>query len=104
MAGPLSIEIVTPLGRVGTRTGIDEIVLRRFETAFDPGSEVAVFPGHAPMLVRITESDIRLEAYGKTRWAHVGPGFAQVRDDRVLVLAQSGRFDAAPVRRPCDAR
>lgn len=76
--GPISLEIVTPLGRVEGRSGIDELVMRRREARFEVGSEIAVFPGHAPMLVRVPESDIRYASAGRTRYVHIGPGFVEV--------------------------
>ncbi|MRS12364.1 MAG: hypothetical protein EG823_04745 [Actinobacteria bacterium] len=91
MSGQITLEVVTPLGRAAKRTGLDEVVVRRRELAFDRGSEVAIFPGHGPMLVRVAESDIRLEGHGRTMWLHVGSGFAEVRNDHVTVLTSFAR-------------
>jgi F0F1-type ATP synthase epsilon subunit len=74
------------------RTGLDEVVVRRRERRFERGSEVAVFPGHGPMLVRVAECDVRLTAGGRASWVHIGDGFVEVRNDRVKVLTSFARF------------
>lgn len=101
MAGPISLEIVTPLGRVEGRSGIDELVVRRREMRFEIGSEIAIFPGHAPMLVRVPESDIRYVSMGRTRFVHVGPGFVEVWGDHVTALVPFARHLAGAPARPC---
>lgn len=100
MSGPITMEIITPRGRFEGRRGLDEVVMRRREVAFEQGSEVAVFPGHGPMLVRIPECDVRYMSEGAARYYHVGPGFVEVYRDHVKLLVPFARRTDAP-RRPC---
>lgn len=87
--GALTLEIVTPLGVAFEAAGLDEIVLRRREPVFDPGSEIAIFARHAPMLVLTPESDVRFRRGETTQHVHVGPGVAEVLDDTVTLLTPS---------------
>jgi F-type H+-transporting ATPase subunit epsilon len=92
MAGPITLEVVTPLGRWGVQGGLDEVVMRRREARFEQGSEIAVFPGHGPMLVRLPECDVRYARGSTMRHLVVGGGFAEVRDNHVTLLVPSARW------------
>ena len=86
MAGPISLEVVTPLGMVLEQAGLDEVVVRRRERRFEKGSEIAVFPSHGPLLVRLAPSTVRY-VRGRARGTfHVDSGFAEVHDDRVTLV------------------
>jgi F0F1-type ATP synthase epsilon subunit len=87
MRGLLTLEVVTPLGGFLRETGVDEVVMRRRERRFVPGSEVAVFPGHGPMLVRMADAELRYHTGGRVRRLHVAGGVAEVRENVVTVLA-----------------
>ena len=88
----LSLEIVTLRGRRVVEEYLTEIVFRRREERFEQGSEVAIFHGHAPMLMQ--------NAGGEVRWRdqkdvvhryHVDPGLVEVLENRVLLLADGAR-------------
>lgn len=86
MMGVLTLDIVTPLGVAYTANNIEKIVLRRQEAVFEPGSEIAIYARHAPMLVLVPEFDLRFVRDGEKRSVHVWPGSAEVLDDRVTIL------------------
>lgn len=86
MAGVLTLEVVTAAGHTSRVDGCDEVVVRRRETRFERGSEIAVFPGHAPLLVRMAACDVRYTRHGVTRTFHVGDGLAEVYGDHVTLL------------------
>jgi F0F1-type ATP synthase epsilon subunit len=84
----LSLEIVTRQGRALSVEDLAEIVFRRREERFAQGSEVAIFPSHAPLLMQ--------NAAGRIRWRDrrddvhaymVGTGLVEVVDNHVLVVA-----------------
>lgn len=82
MADRLTLEIATPTRMVVAETA-DEVVL--------PGSEgsFGILPGHAPFL---TTLGIGQGMYRVGREAHylvIVGGFAEVRNDKVIVLADS---------------
>jgi F0F1-type ATP synthase epsilon subunit len=88
----LSLEIVTRRGRRVFEDNLTEIVFRRREERFEQGSEVAIFHGHAPMLMQ--------NAGGVVRWKDqkdiihrydVDPGLVEVLENRVLVVADAAR-------------
>ena len=82
MADRLTLEIATPTRLVVTES-VDEVVA--------PGSEgyFGVLPGHAPFL---TTLGIGIVTYRIGRDEHqlaVAGGFAEVRNDKVIILADS---------------
>ena len=82
MADRLTLEIATPT-RMAVAETVDEIVL--------PGSEgsFGVLPGHAPFLTTLGIGEGRYRAGREEhRLALVG-GFAEVRNDKIIVLADS---------------
>jgi F-type H+-transporting ATPase subunit epsilon len=82
----LVFEIVTPAGVALTETGVDVVIFRRQERRFVLGSEIAVFPRHAPLLVRIPIAPVRYRRRGETVHLAVGGGFAEVLNDTVLII------------------
>jgi len=99
MLGPITLEVVTPVGYAGARRGLDEVVMRRRETRFEQGSEVAVFPGHGPMLVRIPACEVRFTGDRGEGHINVSSGFAEVHDNLVtLLVSQAGPWKVAPTR------
>jgi F-type H+-transporting ATPase subunit epsilon len=82
----VTLEVVTPRGGFLREEGCSEVVMRRREIRFDPGSEVAVFPAHGPMVVRLATCDLRYIKDGRARHVRVHGGFAEVKDDVVTVL------------------
>ncbi len=82
MADRLTLEIATPMRLVVADT-VDEVVA--------PGSEgyFGVLPGHAPFL---TTLGVGVVTYRSGRDEHqlaVAGGFAEVRNDKVIILADS---------------
>jgi F-type H+-transporting ATPase subunit epsilon len=82
----LTLEIVTPDGVALVESDIAAVVLRRRERRFEVGSEVAVLPGHAPMLLRLPIAPARYMRDGETCHMALCGGFAEVFNDRVVVL------------------
>jgi F0F1-type ATP synthase epsilon subunit len=82
----LVLEIVTPDGVALRESSVDAVVFRRRERRFELGSEIAVFPRHAPLLVRIPVAPVRFHQRGATVHLAVGGGFAEVLEDRVRIV------------------
>ncbi len=87
----LTLDVITPRGHPVHETGLDEVVLRRREDAHDPGSEIAVLPGHAPMLVRTCEHDLRFRRGDVVRSVRTAAGVAEVLGGTVTVLVPSAK-------------
>ncbi len=99
----LALEIVTPDGVALRESGVAVVVLRRRERRFEPGSEIAVFPLHAPLLVRLPIAPLRYEKAGERVHLAVGGGFAEVLRDRVLVVTPRVERVPPTERRPLAA-
>jgi F-type H+-transporting ATPase subunit epsilon len=97
-ARKLVLEIVTPDGPALAEEAVDVVVFRRRERRFELGSEIAVFPLHAPMLVRMPVAPARYRKGGRTYHVVVGGGFAEVRRDRVLIV--TSRCERVPAEEP----
>jgi len=82
----LALEILTPDGPMVTERGLDSVVLRRREGRFALGSEIAIFPRHAPTLIRMSVAPLRYRRGGETFHLAVGGGFAEVERDRVRIV------------------
>jgi F-type H+-transporting ATPase subunit epsilon len=79
----LTLEIATPTRLVVTET-VDEIVI--------PGSEgyFGVLAGHAPFLTTLGIGELMYRIGRDERYLAVSGGFAEVRNDKVIVLADTG--------------
>jgi len=82
----LALQIVTPDGQSLTETQIDVVVFRRKEIRFELGSEIAVFPRHAPMLIRIPAAPVRYRKGDDTTHVAVDGGFVEIRKNEVVVV------------------
>jgi F-type H+-transporting ATPase subunit epsilon len=82
----LVLKIVTPDGQSLTETKVDRVVFRRKEMLFELGSEIAVFPRHAPMLIRIPVAPVRYRKGDDTTYVAVGGGFVEIRENEVVVV------------------
>jgi F-type H+-transporting ATPase subunit epsilon len=82
MADRLTLEIATPTRLVVTET-VDEVVA--------PGSEgyFGVLPGHAPFLTTLGTGELTYRIGAEERHLAVSGGFAEVRNDKVIVLADT---------------
>ncbi|PYN74303.1 MAG: F0F1 ATP synthase subunit epsilon [Candidatus Rokuibacteriota bacterium] len=80
MADRLTLEIATPMRLVVAET-VDEIVI--------PGSQgyFGVLPGHAPFLTTLGIGELTYRIGRDEYYLAVSGGFAEVRDDKVIVLA-----------------
>ena len=80
MADRLTLEIATPIRSVVTETA-DEVVA--------PGSEgyFGVLPGHAPFLTTLGIGEVTYRINRDEFHLAVSGGFAEVRNDKVIILA-----------------
>ncbi|ABB37785.1 ATP synthase F1, epsilon subunit [Oleidesulfovibrio alaskensis G20] len=82
MEKSLQLEIVTP----------DKVVLsEQVDYVGAPGyeGEFGVLPNHIPFLSALSIGSLYYKAGGKTRYAFVSGGFAEVSDNKVTILAES---------------
>lgn len=92
----VTVEIVTPEKRIAS-AAVDEAII--------PGAEglFGVRPGHTPFLSVMEPGALTLKDGATTQVYFVAGGFAQVSDDKVLVLADFAEpatgIDAALARR-----
>lgn len=82
MADRLTLEIATPTRLVVTETA-DEIVI--------PGSQgyFGVLPGHAPFLTTLGIGELMYRIGRDEHFLAVAGGFAEVHNDKVIVLADT---------------
>jgi F-type H+-transporting ATPase subunit epsilon len=85
VADRLTLEIATPTRLVVTET-VDEIVI--------PGSEgyFGVLPGHAPFLTTLGIGELMYRMGRDEHYLAVAGGFAEVRNDKVIVLADTAEL------------
>jgi F-type H+-transporting ATPase subunit epsilon len=78
----LTLELATPTRMVVAET-VDEVVV--------PGSEgyFGVLPGHAPLLATLGIGELTYRIGREERHLAVAGGFAEVRNDKVIVLADT---------------
>jgi len=91
---PLNVEIVTAERLVYSREGVDEVVA--------PGAqgEFALLPQHAAFITTLAPGELRVLAGGEEEALAITGGFLEVRDDRVVVLADAAeRLDEIDVAR-----
>ena len=78
---PLTLEIVTPEGRVYSDT-VDTVVLPTTQ------GEIGILPGHIPLLTQLEEGELRVQKGTATESLACGRGFAEISADRISVLAE----------------
>ena len=85
MAERLTLELATPTRMVVAET-VDEVVV--------PGSEgyFGVLPGHAPLLATLGIGELTYRSGREERHVAVSCGFAEVRNDKVIVLADTAEL------------
>lgn len=87
MAGTVHVSVVTPEGSV-----VDTEAVSVVFPAYD--GEYGVQPGHSPLLSLMGVGELRVKpAVGQPTRLYVAGGFAQVVDDRVMLLTE----EATPV-------
>ena len=79
---PLSLEVATPSRLVVAET-VDEVVI--------PGSQgyFGVLPGHAPLLATLGIGELTYRKGASQMHLALTGGFAEVRNDKVIVLAEN---------------
>jgi F-type H+-transporting ATPase subunit epsilon len=82
----LSLEIVTPDGVALEERGLDLVVVRRREPEREVGSEVAVYPRHEPLLVRLPVAPVRFYTGTDITYLAVSGGFAEVNGNRIVIV------------------
>lgn len=85
MAERLTLELATPTRMVVAET-VDEVVV--------PGSEgyFGVLPGHAPLLATLGVGELTYRTGREERHVAIAGGFAEVRNDKVIVLADTAEL------------
>ncbi len=87
MAKTLHLDIVTP-EKPTTSADVEEVSLPASE------GEMGVLPGHMPYVTALKPGELRYRKDGKTELLAVSGGFAEVRGDSVLVLAETADLAA----------
>ena len=85
MADRLSLEVATPMRLVVAET-VDEVVAPGIEGYF------GVLPGHAPFLTTLGIGELMYRQGREERRLAVSGGFAEVRNDKVIVLADTAEM------------
>jgi len=98
----LVLQIVTPDGQSLNEKQVDAVVFRRKEKRFELGSEIALFPRHAPALIRIPVAPVRYRKGERTSYVAVGGGFVEIRENQVLVVTP--RFEKIRPDEPVPSR
>ena len=79
MDGTIHLEVVTPDG-VKLAADVSEF------TAPSVDGEFGVLPGHVPLLAALTTGIVSYILQGEKHVVAVGPGFAEVSDDKALLI------------------
>lgn len=82
----LNLQVISPDGRSLQVRDVEVVIVRRKERRFGQGSEVAIFPLHAPTLIRVPVAPLRYQKGGRTKYLVVGGGFVEVKGNQVLVV------------------
>jgi F-type H+-transporting ATPase subunit epsilon len=82
MAERLTLEIATPMRLVVTES-VDEVVAPGVEGYF------GVLPGHAPFLTALATGQVTYRKGRDEYHVPVSGGFAEVRNDKVIILADA---------------
>lgn len=82
MADRVTLEIATPT-RLVVSQAVDEVVAPGVEGYF------GVLPGHAPFLTTLGIGEVSYRIDRDTHYLALAGGFAEVRNDKVIVLADT---------------
>ena len=95
---PLTLEIVTPEGRVYSDT-VDTVVLPTVQ------GEIGILPGHLPLLTQIEDGELRAQKGNATESLACGRGFVEIAGDKISVLAEQAinvaAIDESAVENAC---
>jgi F-type H+-transporting ATPase subunit epsilon len=81
----LTLELVTP-EKVAMQGQADFVVLPAFE------GEMGVLPNHEPFLVQLKAGEVRVTENGRVRRFAVSGGFAEIKDNRVSLFAETAEM------------
>jgi F-type H+-transporting ATPase subunit epsilon len=96
---PLAVEIVTAESTIYSQDGVDEIIAPGID------GEFAVLPQHAAFITILAPGELRIVRNNDEESMVITGGFFEVRDDRVVVLADAAeRVDEIDVARAEAAR
>ena len=96
---PLQVEIVTAEKVIYSEEGVDQVVA--------PGSdgEFTILPQHAEFITTLQPGELRIAKAGSEDAMIISGGFLEVRDDRIVVLADAAeRFGEIDIARAEEAR
>ena len=79
MAAKIHFEIVSPAG-VSTAAEVDQVVIPTTT------GEIGVLPHHEPVMTMLEPGELAVINDGKTTYAAVGEGFAQITPGRISIL------------------
>ena len=79
MAAKIQFEIVSPAG-VSTAEQVDQVVIPTTT------GEIGVLPQHEPLMTMLEPGELAVINDGKTVYAAVGEGFAQITPGRISIL------------------
>ena len=79
MAAKIQFEIVSPAG-VSTAEQVDQVVIPTTT------GEIGVLPQHEPVMTMLEPGELAVINDGKTVYAAVGEGFAQITPGRISIL------------------
>ena len=85
MADRLALEVATPT-RLAVAEAVDEVVLPGVNGYF------GVLPGHAPFLSTLGVGELTYRVGRDERHLAVAGGFAEIRNDKVIVLADTAEL------------
>jgi F-type H+-transporting ATPase subunit epsilon len=96
---PLSLQIVTPERIVFEEDAVASVTLPGIE------GELTVLPSHAPLMTELQPGALYFRKGGEETDVALSGGFLEVRDDKVVVLADSAeRSDEIDAARAEEAR
>lgn len=81
----LTVELVTP-EKSALQTQASFVVLPAYE------GELGILPGHSPVLVQLREGEVRVTENGEVKRYAVSGGFAEVRDDKLSLFAETAEM------------
>ncbi|MBJ7258428.1 MAG: ATP synthase F1 subunit epsilon [Chthoniobacterales bacterium] len=79
MAAKLHFEIVSPAG-VSTAAEVEQVVIPT------TSGEIGVLANHEPLMTMLEPGELAVISDGKTTYAAVGEGFAQITPGRISIL------------------
>lgn len=83
MAGKLTLDIVTAERAVLSESDIDVVVAPGIE------GELGILPEHAPLMTMLKPGELRFRRGIEEEYFVVSGGFLEVRDNRVIILADA---------------